>query len=54
MAARVTQELMNIRSQLKEKEEELLKYRQEGLWLSYVVLLFTLAGCTKNRNSTVT
>lgn len=30
MAARVTQELVNMRGQLQGKEEELLKHKQEG------------------------
>ena len=30
MAARVTQELVNMRGQLQGKEEELLKHEQEG------------------------
>jgi len=30
MAARVTQELVNMRGQLQGKEEELIKYKQEG------------------------
>jgi len=31
-AARVTQDAVNIRNELKEKEEELVKQKHEGLW----------------------
>lgn len=39
-AARVTQDAVNIRNELKEKDEELVKHKHEGLWRFFLAFQF--------------
>lgn len=44
MAARITQEVMDMRGQLKCKDEELLKHKEEGWFIPHQVMVLVESG----------